>query len=125
MLDLLKYNLIFFFSDLILLFFKNTFLIDLESILFNLNNLMLTHGMENISDYLLLKSNENKLYRLFFYHEYIQSNFYKKILYASNLPIFFYFGLLFILTTISSLVLLSYYGFYGIFILNLISIILF
>lgn len=125
MLDLLKYNLIFFFSDLILLFFKNTFLIDLESILFNLNNLMLTHGMENISDYLLLKSNENKLYRLFFYHEYIQSNFSKKILYASNLPIFFYFGLLFILTTISSLVLLSYYGFYGIFILNLISIILF
>ena len=79
MINLLKYNLIFFFSNLILLFFKNTFLLDLETVLFNLNNLMLTYGMENINDYLLLKSNENKLYRLLFYYEYVQSNFYKKI----------------------------------------------
>lgn len=43
----------------------------------------------------------------------------------SNLPLFFYFGLLFIFSTISSLFLLSYYGFYGVFILNLITIILF
>lgn len=40
-------------------------------------------------------------------------------------PLFLYFGLLFLLTTIFSLIFLSYLGLYGVFILNLISITLF
>jgi hypothetical protein len=125
MIDLLKYNLIFFFANLMFLYFNATFLTEVETVLYSLNSLMLVYGSEDINDFLVLKSSKNKLYRLMFQYEYLQSNFFKKIMYASSLPIFFYFGLLFILTTISSLILLSYYGFYGIFILNLISIILF
>jgi hypothetical protein len=66
---------------------------------------------------------------IFDYHifeqQYLNEYFFKITLYHSNLPIFFYFGLLFILTTIFSLFLLSYYGFYGVFILNLITILFF
>lgn len=60
-----------------------------------------------------------------FKYQYLNEYFFKLTLFHSNLPIFFYFGLLFILTTIFSLFLLSYYGFYGVFILNLITIICF
>jgi hypothetical protein len=51
--------------------------------------------------------------------------FFKYFVLCFNLPVFFYFGLIYIFTTLISLVLLSYYGFYGVFILNLISIIFF
>jgi len=51
--------------------------------------------------------------------------FYYVIIYSYNLPLFFYFGLLFIFTTVFSLLLLSYLGLYGVFILNLISLFLF
>lgn len=54
-----------------------------------------------------------------------ESNFFKVISLNSNLPIFFYFGFLFFLTTISSLIFLSYFGLYGSFFINLISITLF
>lgn len=40
-------------------------------------------------------------------------------------PLFLYFGFLFLLTTLFSLLFLSYLGLYGVFILNLISITLF
>lgn len=42
-----------------------------------------------------------------------------------NYPVFIYFGLLFILTTIFSLLFFSYLGLYGTFVINLISILLF
>lgn len=51
--------------------------------------------------------------------------FLKLIIINSNLPIFFYFGFLFILTTLFSFLLLSYLGLYGVFIINLISILMF
>ena len=51
--------------------------------------------------------------------------FIKIIIINSNLPIFFYFGLLFIITTLSSFLLLSYLGLYGSFLINFLSIILF
>lgn len=44
---------------------------------------------------------------------------------ALELPIFVYFYIFFIFTTISSLFLLSFLGLYGVFVLNLISVILF
>lgn len=43
----------------------------------------------------------------------------------TNLPIFFIFGFLFLITTLSSLVFLSFLGLYGAFFINLISIIIF
>ena len=57
-------------------------------------------------------------------------NFFKKIikwfvLFELNKPIFFYFGMLFFLTTFLSFFFLSYLGLYGVFIINLISISLF
>ncbi len=61
-----------------------------------------------------------------FENNYLSSKKFKKILIInSNLPLFFYFGLLFIITTLSSLILLSYLGLYGVFFINLISILLF
>lgn len=58
--------------------------------------------------------------------KYFSSNQFLKLIFLnSNLPIFFYFGILFILSTIFSLFLLSYLGLYGVFILNLITIIAF
>jgi len=63
-----------------------------------------------------------KFYNIFF----IFNNYtYNIVIYSYNLPIFFYFGILFIFTTISSLILLSYLGLYGVFLLNLISLFFF
>ena len=67
------------------------------------------------------------LYKMFFYscvYNY-KDYFYHLYIYNINLPIFFYFGVLFIFSTILSLFLLSYLGFYGVFILNLVTLILF
>lgn len=62
----------------------------------------------------------------FFESEYLNSKKFKKIiLLNSNLPLFFYFCIIFIITTLSSFILLSYLGLYGVFIINLISIIFF
>jgi len=74
--------------------------------------------------YLDIYINNFFFYKVFEY-KYLNSNFFRFITENFNLPIFFYFGMLFIFTTIISLLLLSYYGFYGVFILNLITIIFF
>jgi hypothetical protein len=124
-LDYIKYNLIFLFLDSIHLFFNNTIQINMENSLLDLNIFMQKYGSNDIQQYLLLKNIENTLKFDLLMYEFTNYGFLKGIFYRSNLPIFFYFGILFILTTISSLVLLSYYGFYGVFFLNLISIILF
>lgn len=60
-------------------------------------------------------------------NEYFNSlNIYKtSIEFLNEYPLFLFTGLLFILTTIFSLICLSYLGLYGVFIINLISIILF
>lgn len=68
----------------------------------------------------------NELNYIFFEAEYLYSKKFKKIIILnSNLPVFFYFCIVFIITTLSSFLLLSYLGLYGVFILNLFSIILF
>lgn len=92
-------------------------------------NLMYIFKFNTFSSLLLfydnLISNLELDYSLF-EQNYLHSKKFKKIIVLnSNLPIFFYFGLLFVVTTISSLFLLSYLGLYGVFIINLVSIILF
>lgn len=69
---------------------------------------------------------ETEIYLYSFKYDYFRTGrFIKLILLNSNLPIFFYFGLFFIFSTIMSLFLLSYLGLYGVFFLNLLTIILF
>jgi hypothetical protein len=63
--------------------------------------------------------NESKFYLSYFF-SIIKFN-----ILNLELPLFFFFYLLFIFTTVSSLFLLSFFGFYGIFVLNLISIVIF
>ena len=63
--------------------------------------------------------------KLLFLNFFFDENLYHIIIYSFNLPLFFYFGILFIFTTIFSLIFLSYLGFYGAFFINLISLIFF
>ena len=65
------------------------------------------------------------IYKFTLFKFLFDENLYHIIIYSFNLPFFFYFGLLFILTTIFSLIFLSYLGFYGVFLINLISLIFF
>lgn len=61
-----------------------------------------------------------------FHNDYLRTNRFLKLIFLnSNLPVFFYFGVLFILSTVFSLFFLSYLGLYGVFILNLITITMF
>ena len=61
-----------------------------------------------------------------FEFDYLRTkNFKKIIILNSNLPIFFYFLVLFLFTTIISFIFLSYLGLYGVFFINFITIIFF
>jgi hypothetical protein len=112
------------------LFFKNNFNSNLnfDKILFLLNYSEYYNyisGFYSNNDMYFIHS-INKLthtfyYFLFSFDEYL----YHIIIYSFNLPIFFYFGILFIFTTVFSLILLSYLGLYGSFLLNMISLFLF
>lgn len=124
-LDFIKYELLSFISDSLYLFVNQAVVIDLENLLFNLNIFFWKNGFENVSLYEAYKCEEIFFKLSAFYYEYFTFSFYKAVLFRSNLPIFFYFGILFIFTTIFSLLLLSYYGFYGVFFLNLVTILLF
>ena len=124
-LDYIKYNLISFLFDISYLFVNNNVILDIENTLFDLNLFFWKNGSENILIYVTNKYTEILYEYDVFCYKYFSFGFYKEILFRSNLPVFFYFGLLFILTTIFSLLLLSYYGFYGVFFLNLITILFF
>jgi NADH:ubiquinone oxidoreductase subunit 5 (subunit L)/multisubunit Na+/H+ antiporter MnhA subunit len=124
-LDFIKYELLSFLLDILYLFINQTIILDVENSLFNLNIFFWKNGLENILLYETYKYEEIYFKLNVFYHEYFSFGFYKAVLFRSNLPIFFYFGILFIFTTIFSLLLLSYYGFYGVFFLNLVTILLF
>jgi len=47
------------------------------------------------------------------------------VFYDYDLPLFFYFGLLFVLSTTISLILMSYLGLYGVFFINLVTVFFF
>jgi NADH:ubiquinone oxidoreductase subunit 5 (subunit L)/multisubunit Na+/H+ antiporter MnhA subunit len=84
----------------------------------------IVYGDEDIADYYLelgeTLSQLKKDARSIFTIEGIYNFFYN-----NNTPLFIYFGCFFILSTIISLVLMSYLGLYGVFVLNLITIVLF
>src|SRR5205085_1053727 len=117
--DYTKYELFSFLSNILYLFVNQNIIVDLENLLFNLNMFFWENGSENIFLYEMYKYEEILFKLNIFYYEYFTFSFYKAVLFRSNLPVFFYFGILFIFTTIFSLLLLSYYGFYGVFFLNL------
>lgn len=100
-------------------------LINYDLSLINLSIDFEKHGFSDLISFYILKFIEIKFNYYVWYNEYIYMSFFKYFVLGFNLPLFFYFGLIFIFTTFISLVLLSYYGFYGVFILNLITIIFF
>lgn len=112
------FNFLIFFPFFFLVdFFENsiyTFFLDFFYVFkfFGYDNLINFYNEQIIS----IKNNYNFLNNL---------GFLKKFLYFSNTPLFFYFGLLFILSTVFSLFLLSYLGLYGVFFLNLLTIVMF
>jgi NADH:ubiquinone oxidoreductase subunit 5 (subunit L)/multisubunit Na+/H+ antiporter MnhA subunit len=105
------------------IFFSN--LLDYDISIHSLGLSLDKNGFEDLLFFYCLKSTEFNIEYKIWFNEYIYISFFKYFILGFNLPIFFYFGLIFIFTTLISLVLLSYYGFYGVFILNLISIIFF
>lgn len=112
-------SLPFFF---IIDFFENyiySFLLDV-SYIFKFN------GYENLEAfYSVWISQLNSDYISFKKEYFYTKRFLKLIFLNSNLPVFFYFGMLFIFSTILSLFLLSYLGLYGVFFLNLLTILMF
>ena len=90
-----------------------------------LNLIFEKHGFSDLVFFYILKITEFKVNYYVWVNEYLYISFFKYFILGFNLPLFFYFGLTFIFTTLISLVLLSYFGFYGVFILNLISIVFF
>ena len=96
-----------------------------DASLYKFNNILILKGFDTLEElYLYLQAKNSIIWYIFktkFWNEHYDVIFMR----FKNLPLFFYFGMLFILTTISSLFLLSYYGFYGVFVLNLITLVLF
>jgi hypothetical protein len=112
------------YNSFLVLFNIDSFL-SLDRNLFTINYFFQNQGSKDITLFYHNTISQNWFSYQFFEYSYFNGKFFKIITASFNLPIFFYFGLLFVFTTIFSLFLLSYYGFYGVFILNLISIILF
>jgi len=110
-----------FFHYLNILLFnneKNQLKIDYDLYFFNFTDI-------NLNSYSYLY-NYNIFVLKFEIFKFITKNyFYNIVIYSLNLPIFFYFGILFLLTTVFSLLFLSYLGLYGVFILNFISLFFF
>lgn len=116
----------FFFNSLFLIFNTNTLYFDQN--MFNFNLIIKENNFRNLNDFYIYIFNINiyfyELFKYSFYYNY-ESYFFKINFINSNLPIFFYFGVLFLISSVISLFFLSYLGFYGVFILNLITILLF
>ncbi len=90
------------------------------------NNLII-YILNRLYNMIVNSSSINILYNFFLtynFNEILQFNFIK-VNYINNYPYFLIFNFLFLLTTIISFFLFNYLGLYGIFILNLISILMF
>ncbi len=138
----IDYSYMLIFSGHFIFIFKKLFLCSYEFVnyLITLPQLMYSNTFE----FVYTDSNlefawfvKNFNIHLFYgeFLEFIQSflfniklsviNFFFDGVHTLDLPIFFYFGILFVLTTVISLLLMSYLGLYGVFFINLVSIILF
>lgn len=60
--DITKYNIIFFLSNLFLIFFNSNFINNVEHYLFILNKLFFEYGDEDIKSFIFLKKQENSFY---------------------------------------------------------------
>jgi len=120
----IKFELIDFFINSFNFIFSNNIL-NYDRSFYNIDQMFKKHGYEDLMFFYCLKITEININLKVWLHEYIFISFYKYFILGFNLPLFFYFGLIYIFTTLISFVLLSYYGFYGVFILNLVSIIFF
>lgn len=120
----IKYELLdFFINSLNFIFTDNVLNYDLSYI--NADKMLKKHGFDDLMFFYCLKMTQLKInVKVWLYH-YIYVSFFNFFILGFNLPLFFYFGLIYIFTTLISLLLLSYYGFYGVFVLNLISIVFF
>ena len=125
---LFKLNLIFdHFVNFIISYFNSFTLIDCSAI-FNKSLLNYHWFSQDLNIYTFYNNTIDYILsypRLFFLDLF--NTFISLVYYINNadLPVFFYFGLCFILTTVISLILMSYLGLYGVFIINLITIIMF
>lgn len=125
-LSLLKYTFIDFIFKSIIFFFFDDVTQTVYRFYLNLAYLFKYNDFSSLKVFNNSLISDNELLFSYFEFDYLKSKKFKKIiLLNSNLPIFFYFSMLFILTTLFSLLFLSYLGLYGVFIINLISIILF
>jgi len=120
----IKFELIDFFIN-ILNFIIFDDILNYDSSYTNINKIFKKHGYDDLTFFYCLKITEFNINFKVWFYEYIYISFFKYFILGFNLPLFFYFGLIYIFTTLISLILLSYYGFYGVFILNLISIVFF
>lgn len=81
----------------------------------SLNGLIFTPTIDNLMHFLDLNS-----------YTKLNNNFFNiNMEFINSYPLFIYFGFLFVFSTVISLFCLSYLGLYGVFIINLITIVLF
>ena len=122
----IKMSFLTFLTFFIFFLFYNCYIDVVYEFLLNLSYVFKFNGFKSLKLFYDFFANSISLDYAFFEKDYLQSKKFKKIIFLnSNLPIFFYFGVLFLLTTIFSLILLSYLGLYGVFFINLLTLILF
>lgn len=120
-----KMEFIFYVINLFQNIFVDSFIYTINKGLYGMIKFMYLQGYSDLSKFYGIKIATDIFDLNVFTRRYFDYGFFKEIFFRGDNPIFFYFGLLFILTTIFSVFLLSYFGFYGVFILNLITIIMF
>jgi len=110
------YDFISFLLSFIVLFNTNVVLFNesLFSLSWFINDLNIYNAYNNLID--VLKNLVNNIQDLMI-------NTLNVCVRDNELPLFFYFGLLFLLSTLMSLLLMSYLGLYGVFFINLITIV--
>ena len=107
-------------------FFLNGYETKIYNFFLNLSYFYKYSGFNDLKVFFDFYMSKNELFYESFYLNYFHTKRFLKLIFInSNLPIFFYFGLLFIFSTIFSLIFMSYLGLYGVFFINLVTIITF
>lgn len=120
-----KVKTIFLSFVINLLFVSNWTIFDLENNLLYLYNFFKTTGTRHISHFFI----DWYAHELWGWTDlkvrYLNEWWFRTLVVWPNLPVFWYFGVLYVFTTIFSFFLLSYLGLYGVFFINLVSMFLF
>ena len=124
--SLIKMHFLNFIFSAPIFFFHDIFENHIFSFFLNLSYKFKFYGYGSLTMFYESSFNGVKSSYDSFKYEYFRNRRFLKLIFLnSNLPVFFYFGMLFIFSTILSLFLLSYLGLYGVFIINLITILMF